>query len=83
VLFYIRAISDKKFVVQSPMPKLKTHQSIAKRFRVTKKGKVIKKKSGQDHFNARESGNITRAKRRRINVDKTITKQLKSLMPYS
>jgi len=65
------------------MPKIKTHQSIAKRFRVTKKGKLMKKKAGQDHFNARESGNITRAKRRTQKVDKTISKQLKSLMPYS
>lgn len=65
------------------MPKLKTHQSIAKRFTITKTGKVTKKKAGQGHFNARESGNTTRAKRRHTTVSKTITNQLKSLMPYS
>ncbi|MCX6743626.1 MAG: 50S ribosomal protein L35 [Candidatus Parcubacteria bacterium] len=65
------------------MPKIKTHQSIAKRYKVTKKGKLMKKKAGQDHFNARESGNITRAKRRTQQADKTISKQLKSLMPYN
>ncbi len=65
------------------MPKLKNHKSIAKRFKITKKGKIIKKKAGQDHFNARESGNITKAKRRSVNVSKSISKQLKSLMPYS
>jgi large subunit ribosomal protein L35 len=65
------------------MPKIKTHQSIAKRYRVTKKGKLMKKKAGQDHFNARESSNITRAKRRNTTTSKTITKQLKSLMPYN
>jgi len=65
------------------MPKIKTHQSIAKRYKVTKKGKLMKKKAGQDHFNARESGNVTRAKRRRNYTSKTITKQLRSLMPYS
>jgi len=65
------------------MPKIKTHQSIVKRYRVTKKGKLMKKKAGQNHFNARESGNITRAKRRRNTTSKTITKQLRSLMPYN
>lgn len=37
---------------------------MAKRFKVTKNGKVIKRAAGQGHFNARESGNVTRAKRR-------------------
>jgi ribosomal protein L35 len=60
------------------MPKLKTHQSIAKRYKITKKGKVIKKKAGQDHFNARESGNITRAKRRPTEIAKTYTRTIKS-----
>ena len=42
------------------MPKLKTRKSIAKRIKITKKGKVLKKKAGQDHFNARESGKVKR-----------------------
>lgn len=47
------------------MPKgQKTHKSIAKRYKLTKTGKVLKKKAGQGHFNARESSNITRAKRK-------------------
>ncbi len=60
------------------MPKLKTHQSITKRFRITKKGKIIKKKAGQNHFNARESGNVTRAKRRPMKIAKTFTRTIKS-----
>ena len=31
--------------------KLKTHKSVSKRVRVTKNGKVIKRKNGQGHFN--------------------------------
>lgn len=46
------------------MPKkMKTRKAIAKRFRVTKNGKIIKKVCGQDHFNARETGKTRRHKR--------------------
>ena len=35
---------------------MKTNKSFAKRFRVTKNGKVIARKPGQNHFNAKTSG---------------------------
>ncbi|MCX6743988.1 MAG: 50S ribosomal protein L35 [Candidatus Parcubacteria bacterium] len=62
---------------------MKTHQSIAKRFKISKTGKLIKKKAGQDHFNAREKGSVTRAKRRNITTSKTVATPLKHLIPYS
>lgn len=65
------------------MPKIKTHKSVAKRFKITKKGKMMRKKGGQNHFNARESGNVTRAKRRLQKTNKTMSKPLKPLIPYS
>jgi large subunit ribosomal protein L35 len=65
------------------MGKLKTHQSIAKRIRVTKTGKFIKRKGGQDHFNAHESGKTTRNKRRDIKVDKSEKKFIRTTMPYA
>ena len=65
------------------MPKIKTHQSIAKRFKMTKTGKMIRKKPGQDHFNAREKGSVTRAKRRNQTTSETVAKPLKHLIPYS
>lgn len=46
------------------MPKLKVHKALSKRVHVTSKGKVLKRHSGQNHFNARESGKTTRNKRR-------------------
>ncbi|MDQ5931527.1 MAG: ribosomal protein [Patescibacteria group bacterium] len=52
------------------MGKLKTKKTISKRFRVTRNKKVIHRAAGQDHFNARESGNTTRGKR----TDKTMAK---------
>ena len=62
--------------------KLKTHQAIAKRYRITRTGKVIKKRAGRDHFNARESGNVTRAKRRPVRQAKTEHRTIKTLLPY-
>jgi len=35
---------------------MKTNKSYTKRLRVTKNGKIIARKPGQNHFNAKESG---------------------------
>jgi large subunit ribosomal protein L35 len=52
------------------MPKTKTHKGAAKRFRKTGSGKIVHRKTGQDHFNARESGNTGTAKRRDVSLTK-------------
>lgn len=65
------------------MPKMKTKQAVAKRFKITKKGKVMKRTGGQDHFNARESGRVKRNKRRDAQIAKADQKNIKKLMPYS
>ena len=65
------------------MPKIKTHRATAKRFRLTAANKLKKRKSGQDHFNSRESGNTTRKKRLDINATKTLEKTIKVLTPYN
>jgi len=49
--------------------KIKTRKGVAKRFKITKTGKIVARTANQGHFNSRESGNKTRAKR----VDKQIT----------
>ena len=61
--------------------KLKTHKTISKRITVTKSGKLLMRKGGQDHFNSRESGKVTRNKRRDISVPKVFARSLKQLMP--
>ncbi|MDD5341635.1 MAG: 50S ribosomal protein L35 [Patescibacteria group bacterium] len=58
----------------------KTHKSIVKRFRITRTGKIMKKKAGQGHFNARESGNITRLKRRSTTMAKPFVRSIKVLI---
>lgn len=64
------------------MPKkFKTRTSLAKRIRITKTGKIIKRKAGQDHFNIKESGKITRNKRRDVLAPKGVRGNIRSLMP--
>lgn len=60
--------------------KLKTHKGTAKRFKLSKKGKILKKKQGQSHFNARESGKITRNKRKMAQQSKADVKNIKNLL---
>jgi ribosomal protein L35 len=42
---------------------MKTNKSYAKRIKVTRNGKIIARKPGQDHYNALASGGERRAKR--------------------
>ena len=63
------------------MPKLKTHKATAKRYKVTKTGKIMKRTAGQDHFNAREGGKVRRAKRSDVVVSQTLRKVMEKNLP--
>lgn len=43
---------------------IKTNKSYAKRLKVTKNGKILSRKAGQNHFNARERTRTSTNKRR-------------------
>lgn len=43
---------------------MKTNKSFTKRIRVTKNGKLVARKPGQNHFNARQSGRQRLARKR-------------------
>lgn len=66
---------------------LKTNKTIAKRFVIkkSKKGgkKILKRASGQDHFNARQDGQTKRRKRRDVTMTKTLTKTILRGMPHN
>lgn len=64
------------------MPKIKTRKAVAKRFKITRRKKVIKRTGGQDHFNARESGKVKRNKRRDTAIAKPDQKNIKRFLPY-
>lgn len=58
--------------------KQKTNKRVAKTFWTTGSGKLMRRKSGQAHFNSRENGNTTKGKRRDWQVSHTVEKKYKS-----
>ena len=60
------------------MPKIKSHRATAKRFKKTANDKLVQRKAGQDHFNARESGNTKRNKRRLETGRKSLVTMVKN-----
>lgn len=64
------------------MAKLKTRKSIRKRFRVTGRRRLIRRSAGQDHFNARESGTITKRKRRDRELAEVDRRAVEKMIPY-
>jgi ribosomal protein L35 len=50
---------------------MKTNKSYKKRLKVTKTGKIIARKKGQNHFNAKENGISTLLKRRPQQISMT------------
>lgn len=47
---------------------MKTYKAATKRVWKTRGKKIMHRKAGQDHFNARESGKVTRNKRRDVTL---------------
>jgi ribosomal protein L35 len=64
------------------MPKLKTHQATAKRIKKTKRGNLLHKTAGQDHFNARETGKMRMNKRRDQTLAKSDQHSIHKLIGY-
>lgn len=45
---------------------MKTNKSYTKRLKVTKNGKIVARKAGQNHFNAKQSGTKRLARKRTV-----------------
>lgn len=58
-------------------------KSILKRFKITKKGKFLKRMPGQNHFRAKKAGKIIRNKRKTENLTGKIAKNIKHYMIIS
>jgi len=65
------------------MPKIKTHKATSKRISKTGKGKLMRRKAGQDHFNSRETGTVRGRKRRDVTMSKSFTKTIHAVAPYN
>ncbi|MEI7749708.1 MAG: 50S ribosomal protein L35 [Candidatus Moraniibacteriota bacterium] len=64
--------------------KQKTKKSVSKKIRVTGSGKLMRRSSGQNHYNSRDTGAQTRAKR----LDKGFKlakeeQNVKNALPYA
>ncbi|MEK7287742.1 MAG: 50S ribosomal protein L35 [Elusimicrobiota bacterium] len=65
------------------MPKLKSHSGAKKRFRITKKGKVLHKKANSRHLLAGWSSSWGRKNRKANKLQKGDAKVIKALLPYA
>jgi ribosomal protein L35 len=59
---------------------MKTNKSYTKRLRVTKNGKIIARRAGQNHFNAKESGRGRQNRRKAVGLHMS-TKDRQRFLP--
>ncbi len=65
------------------MPKIKTHKSTSKRFRLTGKGKLMRTKLGKSHLRRRKSSRVKAQLPEMQEVSgKGVQKRVKRLAPY-
>lgn len=65
------------------MPKIKTHKSTAKRFRLTGRGKLMRTKIGKSHLRQRSPKRVKRLFDEMLEVTHTGTKRrVQKLAPY-
>lgn len=59
---------------------MKNRKSILKRFKITKKGKVLRRQTGLNHYQAKKSGQQKRKSRKWIPFSKSKSKKIKKLL---
>jgi len=64
------------------MPKIKTHSGAAKRFKLTKNGKVKRAHAFKNHILTKKSTKRKRGLRKGAYADETNTPALKRMLPY-
>jgi large subunit ribosomal protein L35 len=64
------------------MPKLKTNKSVVKKVRLTKKRKVMRRKTGQNHYNSKDNGQEGRVKRNDVRLFKADEANVLKALPY-
>ena len=62
--------------------KLKTHRGAAKRFKITKHGKVVRSHSGKRHLLGTKGPNRMRRLKKLTLVNKADARNVKRLIPY-
>jgi len=65
------------------MPKMKTHKSSAKRYKVSSSGKIIRSKAFKSHILTKKSAKRKRNLRKDTTISSVEVKKVKVLLPYS
>lgn len=65
------------------MPKIKTKKSVIKKVKITKNGKVIRRATGQNHYNSKETGAEGRAKKKDQRMFRADEKNIIAALPYA
>ena len=65
------------------MPKMKTHKSSAKRFKVSSGGIIIRSKAYKSHILTKKNAKRKRNLRKGTTVSSAEVKKVKVLLPYS
>jgi large subunit ribosomal protein L35 len=58
------------------MPKQKTNKALIKKIKVTKTGKVLRRKTGQNHFNSKDTGKTGRNKKKDLRLTRADEKNV-------
>jgi large subunit ribosomal protein L35 len=62
------------------MPKMKTHSGTAKRFRITGRGKVMRRRANMNHLLEHKASTRTRRLGKELVVDSADTKKIKKML---
>ncbi len=62
------------------MPKMKTNKAVAKRFKVTATGKIMKRMPGRGHLLSNKSGKRIRAGRKPSQLNKGFARTVRALL---
>ncbi len=65
------------------MPKLKTRKALVKKIKVTKNRKVLRRTTGQNHYNSKETGAVGRNKRKDVRLFKADEQNVLKALPYN
>ncbi|MCP6719250.1 MAG: 50S ribosomal protein L35 [Patescibacteria group bacterium] len=61
---------------------MKTRKSISKRFKITRTGKVLRRRTGLNHYRAKKSGKWIRKSRKMVKLATPEAKKIKKLLKY-
>jgi large subunit ribosomal protein L35 len=64
------------------VPKIKTHKSAKRRFRITGSGKIMHSKIGKSHLRLKKSHRVKRQYSGEVVVHPSNERRIKQLLPY-